>query len=240
MRRAWIGAGGLLVAALVVGGASGSAVTRTPDDVAAGISLQQSASARIEADGKTIYFDPLFDDKTLAPPADLILITHAHDRHCSAPTILRILKADTAIVAPESCARLLRETHAESITTPVPGKALRIAGFTVESVPAYTPDHADHPLAAGGVGYVLTIDGVKVYHSGSTALVPELKALRADVALMAFWNGYILSTEDAATLARSLGAKIVIPIHCKPEEAVKLRHTLQPAIRVVLQDQPAS
>jgi L-ascorbate metabolism protein UlaG (beta-lactamase superfamily) len=218
MRRAWIGAGGLLAAALVaVEGAPGAVVTRTPDDVAAGISLQQSASARIEADGKTIYFDPFFDDKTPAPPADLILITHAHDRHCSAPTILRILKADTAIVAPEGCARLLRETRAESITTPVPGKALRIAGFTVESVSAYTPDHADHPLAAGGVGYVLTI-----------------------VALIAFWNGYILSTDDAATLARSLGAKIVIPIHCKPEEAVKLRDALQPAIRVVLQDQPPS
>ena len=34
-------------------------------------------------------------------------------------------------------------------------------------------------------------------------------------------DGYILSTQDAAEVARSLGAKLVIPIHGKPEEAVE-------------------
>jgi L-ascorbate metabolism protein UlaG (beta-lactamase superfamily) len=107
--------------------------------------------------------------------------------------------------------------------------------------PGLRPAHApnpDHPREAGGVGYVLRIDGVRVYHSGSTALVPELEKLRADVALIAFWDGYILSTQDAAELARRLGAKVVIPIHCKPEEALKLRETLQPGIRVLVKQQP--
>jgi L-ascorbate metabolism protein UlaG (beta-lactamase superfamily) len=120
------------------------------------------------------------------------------------------------------------------ITTPVPGQITQLAGLTVEPVPAYTPQHPDHPRETGGVGYVLTIGGVRVYHSGSTALVPELKEVRADVALLAFVEGYILGTQDAAELARSLGAKFVIPIHCKPEEAVKLRDALQPSIRVLI------
>ena len=161
-------------------------------------------------------------------------MTHGHDRLCSPATVARILKPETTIVAPEGCARALRETAGRPITTPVPGKSTQFAGLAVEPVPAYTPQHPDHARDAGGVGYVLTIGGVRVYHSGSTALVPELKKLRADVALLAFWDGYILNTQEAAELARSLGVKSVIAIHCKPEEAVKLRDALQPSIRVLI------
>jgi len=239
MGRSWSCAGGLLVAAVIaVHGAPGVAGTSTPEDVAERISVQEAASARVEAGGKIVYFDPFFDEKTPAPAADLILITHGHERHCEAEIVARILKPETTIVAPESCARALRDVAKRPITTPVPGQAVQLAGLTVEPVPAYTPDHADHPRETGGVGYVLTIDGVRIFHSGSTALVPELKELRADIALIAFWDGYILGTEDAAALARSLGATFVVPIHCKPEEAVKLRDALQPAIRVFIKDRP--
>jgi L-ascorbate metabolism protein UlaG (beta-lactamase superfamily) len=235
MGRSWSCAGALFVAAVIAAsGAPGVAGTSTPEDVAGYISVQAAASVRVEVDGKTVYFDPFFDEKTPAPAADLILITHGHDRHCSPATIARILKPETTIVAPESCARTLRETAKRPIATPVPGKITQFAGLTVEPVPAYTPQHPDHPRETGGVGYVLTIGGVRVYHSGSTALVPELKEVRADVALLAFVEGYILGTQDAAELARSLGAKFVIPIHCKPEEAVKLRDALQPSIRVLI------
>jgi hypothetical protein len=50
--------------------------------------------------------------------------------------------------------------------------------------------------------------------------------------VLAFWEGYILSTQDAAELARSLKAKIVVPTHCRPEEAVKLRELLKGTARV--------
>lgn len=89
----------------------------TPEDVAGQISVQGAASARVEVDGKTVYFDPFFDEKTPAPAAELILITHGHDRHCSPATVARILKPETTIVAPEACARTLREKAKRPITT---------------------------------------------------------------------------------------------------------------------------
>jgi L-ascorbate metabolism protein UlaG (beta-lactamase superfamily) len=232
MGRSWSRA--IVAAVIAVSGAPVAAGASTPEDVAGHVSVQAAASARLEMEGKIVYFDPFFEEKTPAPAADLILITHGHDRHCSPATIARILKPETTIVAPESCAGAIRDTAKRPITTPVPGQTLQAAGLTVEPVPAYTPRHPDHPREAGGVGYVLTIGGVRVYHSGSTALVPELRKVRADVALLAFWDGYILSTQDAAELARSLGAKVVIPIHCKPEEAAELRDALQPSIRVLI------
>ena len=216
----------------------GLAESLTPEELAAHISLQAGASARVEAAGKVVYFDPFFDEKTEAPPADLILISHGHERHCETGPVSRILKADTVIVAPESCATRLKDAVKRAITTPVPGEAMTVAGLSVTPVAAYTPNHADHPKSLGGVGYVLAIGGVRVYHSGSTALVPETKAARADIGIIAFWNGYILSTEDAAAVARSLGAKIVLPTHCKPEDAVKLRDMLEPAIKVDIRTRP--
>jgi len=239
MPRQWGRMGVLVVGVLTTTAGSGLAAgMTTPQAVAKNIATQDAASARLELDGKVVYFDPFFDEKAPAPAADLILITHGHDRHCSPGTVARILKADTVIVAPASCAQALADVAKRSITTPMPGKTISAVGVTVESVPAYTPDNPDHARDTGGVGYVLTIDGVRVYHSGSTALVPELKTVRADVALLAFWEGYILSTQDAASLARSLGVKVVIPIHCKPEEAVKLRDMLQPAIQVDVRTLP--
>jgi L-ascorbate metabolism protein UlaG (beta-lactamase superfamily) len=127
---------------------------------------------------------------------------------------------------------MLAQVVKQPITLAVPGVTTEIQGITVEVVPAYTTRHADHARESGGVGYVVTIGGVRIYHSGSTELVPELKTVRADVAVLCFIEGYIMSTQDAAELARSLKAEIVIPTHCKPEEAVKLRELLKDTTRV--------
>jgi L-ascorbate metabolism protein UlaG (beta-lactamase superfamily) len=204
----------------------------TPEELVRHLTLQKAASVRVEAGGKTVYFDPFFDESVEAPRADLIVITHYHENHCSAKTVARILKPETTVIAPENCRQMLAAVVKQPITLAVPGVTTKVGEITVEPVPAYTLHHADHARERGGVGYVVTIGGVRVYHSGSTELVPELKAVRADVAVLAFVEGYIMNTQDAAELARSLGAKIVVPTHCKPEEAVKLRELLKGTTRV--------
>jgi L-ascorbate metabolism protein UlaG (beta-lactamase superfamily) len=220
------------LASLILPAALHSAAALTPDELVRHLTLQKAASVRIEAEGKTIYFDPFVDENADAPRADLIVITHYHDNHCSAKTVARILKPETTVIAPESCRQMLAGTVKQPITLAVPGVTTKVGEITVEPVPAYTPHHADHARERGGVGYVVTIGGVRVYHSGSTELVPELRAVRADVAVLAFVDGYIMNTQDAAELARSLEAKVVVPTHCKPEEAVKLRELLKGTTRV--------
>ena len=58
--------------------------------------------------------------------------------------------------------------------------------------------------------------------------------------LITFWDGYILSTEDTAAVARNLGAKIGHPTHCKSEDAVKLREMLEPAVKVDIGAHPTT
>lgn len=204
----------------------------TPDELVRHLTLQKAASVRVEAEGKTVYFDPFFDEKVEAPPADLIVLTHYHEKHCSAKTVARILKPETTVIAAEGCRQMLAGVVKQPITLAVPGVTTKVGDIRVEPVAAYTLHHADHARERGGVGYVVTIGGVRIYHAGSTDLVPELKSVRADVAVLWFVDGYIMNTQDAAELARSLKAKIVIPTHCKPEEAVKLRELLKGTAQV--------
>jgi L-ascorbate metabolism protein UlaG (beta-lactamase superfamily) len=223
---------GLTLAFVALPALPRSAAALTPDDLVRHLALQEAASVRVEAEDQTVYFDPFFDESVPAPPADLIVITHNHDRHCSAKTVARILKPETTIIAPDDCSRMLASVVRQPITPASPGVTIKVGTVTVEPVPAYTLSHPDHARERGGVGYIVTIGGVRIYHSGSTDLVPELRPLRADVAVLCFWEGYIMSTQDAAELARSLKAKIIVPTHCKPEEAAKLRDLLKGTARV--------
>ena len=60
------------------------------------------ASFRVEAMGMTIYIDPWQLKET--PPADVILVTHEHQDHCSPEDITSIQGEDTVIVAPKAAA----------------------------------------------------------------------------------------------------------------------------------------
>jgi L-ascorbate metabolism protein UlaG (beta-lactamase superfamily) len=225
---------GLVLVVFAVPPALRSEATLTPQELVRHVSLHEAASVRLQAAGRTVYFDPFFDGKVVAPPADLIVITHDDARHCSDRTVARILEPDTTLIAPEGCRRMLSGVAKNTVTLAAPGVVTKVGEITVEAVPAYTPHHPDHARERGGVGYVVTLGGVRIYYSGSTELVPELQAVRADVAVLAFWEGYVMSTEEAAELARSLQAKVVVPTHCKPEEALKLRDLLGGAAHVEL------
>jgi L-ascorbate metabolism protein UlaG (beta-lactamase superfamily) len=67
----------------------------------------------------------------------------------------------------------------QPITPSAPGTTTKVGEITVEVVPAYTPHHPDHARERGGVGYVVSLGGVRIYHSGSTELAPTQVELMA-------------------------------------------------------------
>ena len=71
-----------------------------------------------------------------------------------------------------------------------------------------------HPKANNWVGYLLTIDGVKIYHFGDTERIPEMKNIVCDIALLPLGQKYTMnSVQEAADAALDARAKIAIPIH---------------------------
>jgi L-ascorbate metabolism protein UlaG (beta-lactamase superfamily) len=154
-----------------------------------------------------VYLDP-FQLHDGLPPADLILITHAHYDHLSPKDVARIRTPKTVVVGPKEVAEAL--TGVEVIAA---GETRSFAGVTVRAVPAYNTNKTFHARASGKVGYVFTVAGVSYYHAGDTDLIPEMAGLKPDVALLPVSGTYVMTAEEAAQAARAIKPKVAVPMH---------------------------
>jgi len=192
---------------------------------------------RLETAGKVIYFDPFRID--VKDEADVVFITHSHQDHFSKADLRKVLTQETIIVAPASCESELRGFDNEKLLLQ-PGDTATVAGFPVQAVPMYNRVKTKfHPKEKRWLGYVVTIDGVRLYHAGDTERIPEMQEFRCDIALLPLGQTYTMnSVEEAAQAARDVRARIVVPMHYgfyegKIEDIEILRELLKEEIEVI-------
>jgi L-ascorbate metabolism protein UlaG (beta-lactamase superfamily) len=172
--------------------------------------FRQSALRWLD-DERTIYIDP-WGTPPDAPPADLILITHAHFDHFQPDEIARLSTSSTKIVGPHDVAAELTG----DVTAVAPGESHEVAGVRFTTVPAYnTREEAleFHPRANRWVGYVLELGGRSYYHAGDTDDLPELEDIRTDVAFVPVGGHYTMDAVQAAGLVRSISPSLAVPMH---------------------------
>jgi L-ascorbate metabolism protein UlaG (beta-lactamase superfamily) len=164
--------------------------------------------------GKTIYIDPYRTSE--GPPADLVLITHDHYDHFSPADVKQLSGRHTKIVGP---ARVTEQVKGPVISV-APGEEVEIDGIDIVAVAAYNTNKLNsdgkpfHPKEAGGVGYVVTGGGRKIYHAGDTDVIPEMdQATGVDVALLPVSGTYVMTAIEAVEAARRIGPKLAIPMH---------------------------
>ena len=168
------------------------------------------ATFRIDDGAAVLYVDP-WKLPAGAPQADVILITHAHYDHYSPEDIAKIEKPTTVFVAPADVASKLARTH---VVTATPGGSYQAGPVKVEAVAAYNIDKDFHPKANGWVGYIVTLStGQRVYHTGDSDVTPEMKEVRADVALMPCGGTYTMTAAEVAAAANACRPGILIPMH---------------------------
>ncbi len=157
--------------------------------------------------GKVVYTDPFNIRKQDA--ADIILITHEHYDHCSPDDVKKIQKSDTVIVAPPDCAGKL----SGNIKTVVPGDKLKIGDVEIEAVPSYNTNKQFHTKSRNWVGYIITVNGERIYLAGDTDFIPEMKTFKADIALLPVSGTYVMTAEEAVEAALAIKPKIAVPMH---------------------------
>jgi L-ascorbate metabolism protein UlaG (beta-lactamase superfamily) len=162
----------------------------------------------LRAGGKIIYFDP-FQLGPGLPAADIICISHAHYDHCSPADVLTIQQPSTLIVTEIQAAAKLKG----KIITLAPSERYEVEGVTIEAVPAYNTNKQFHPQGNHWLGFILTVDGVRIYHAGDTDYIPEMNNIRADIALLPVSGTYVMTAEEAAQAAIAIGPKIAVPMH---------------------------
>jgi len=171
------------------------------------------ASFRIEADGLVVYIDPW--QLGHSPEADIILITHEHQDHCSPDDVAKIQKDDTVIVTIKACAEKLKG----QIEIVEPGDSLNVKGVAIETVPAYnltkfrSPGNPFHPKEAGHVGFIVTLGGQRIYHTGDVDVIPEMKSIQTDIALLPVSGTYVMTADEAVQAAELIRPKVAIPMH---------------------------
>ena len=163
----------------------------------------------------TVYIDP-WKLRAGAPRADLVLVTHDHFDHFSPHDIARVATPRTTLIGPASVTAQVEGVAAVTLSA---GETATVGGVTVTAVPAYDvdkfrqPGEVFHPRAAGGLGYIVELDGRRIYHAGDTDAIPEMREVRCDVALLPVSGTYVMTAEEAAEACRMISAAAVVPMH---------------------------
>lgn len=96
------------------------------------------------------------------------------------------------------------------------GEESEILGLTVQAVPMYNlpdDDSSRHPKGWGN-GYVLTIGGDRLYFSGDTEDIPEMRMLsNIDYAFVCMNLPYTMDVDQAADAVLDFAPKVVYPYH---------------------------
>jgi len=164
------------------------------------------SSVKIKSD-RTIYIDPW---KLKNPePADLILISHSHRDHFSPDDIRKIKKKETVIIATADVAVDL----SGDVRAVKPGDRVELPWITVEAVPAYNPGKPFHPKENDWIGFILTVDGRRIYYCGDTDFIPEMKEVRADIMIIPVGGTYTMNAEEAARAVALIRPEAAVPIH---------------------------
>jgi L-ascorbate metabolism protein UlaG (beta-lactamase superfamily) len=190
------------------------------------------ASLMLEFSGKTIHVDPTGDYSRMNKPADLILITDIHGDHMSAPSVAQLKKAGTIVVAPTEVQKTVTEArvinNGQTQTVNVAGTNIQI-----EAVPAYNLTRGPQPgqlyhTKGRGNGYILTLGGKRVYMSGDTECVPEIKALRnIDIAFLPMNLPFTQTAAEAAECIKAFRPKVFYPYHYRGTDLAPLSAGLQ-------------
>ena len=167
--------------------------------------------------GRTVYIDP-YEIKG-GEEADILLISHDHLDHCSPEDVEKIISAKTTIITTAESKRKLSKTKAKDIRVAKPGQKILIDDVSIETVPAYnvnkfrSPGKPFHPRQNEMLGFIITMNGARIYHAGDTDSIPEMERFSVDVACLPVSGTYVMTAEEAAESTKRIKLKVAIPMH---------------------------
>lgn len=176
------------------------------------------ASMVLEYGEIAIYVDPVGPDSLYAsfPDPDLILVTDIHGDHFNLQTLEALNTAQAKIIVPQAVADGMPDSFAPQIDVLNNGERKERFGITVEAIPMYNlrEEALSFHQKGRGNGYILNMDGQRVYISGDTEDIPEMRALKdIDIAFVCMNLPFTMTVERAADAVLEFKPKQVYPYH---------------------------
>ncbi|SDZ95308.1 MBL fold metallo-hydrolase [Bizionia paragorgiae] len=185
----------------------------------------EHATLSIEFGEDIIYIDPVgdFKAKNLNMSPSYILITDIHPDHLSLKTLESFNLKGTKIIAPEAVKEQLSKQLASQTIVLKNGEIQETKNFSVEAVPMYNLREEAlqyHPKGRGN-GYILTLGDQRIYISGDTEDIPEMRALKnIDKAFICMNLPYTMTVKSAADAVLEFAPTEVYPYHYRGTEGL--------------------
>ena len=201
--------------------------------------ISVNAQSSIHISGKdSIYFDP-YQINEAYHDADMVFITHEHYDHFSSEDIEKVAREDTVYIVPISMFDSIKKTGVEDerIYSMEPGGLKVIRGIKIEAVPAYNINKEFHPKGNGWLGYIITVDKIRIYVSGDMDVTPESNQVKCDIAMIPIGGYYTMDLKEAAAYINEIRPRIVIPTHYgtvvgNAEDGMEFKKLINSPIRV--------
>jgi L-ascorbate metabolism protein UlaG (beta-lactamase superfamily) len=182
----------------------------------------QHATFVMKWNGKTIFVDPTGGGDAFKEQGkpDLILVTDIHGDHFDPKTLTAVRTPESVLVVPAAVADKMGADKG-SAKILANGEKGTFAEIGVEAIPMYnlTAERKNFHTKGRGNGYVLTIGDKRIYISGDTEDIPEMRALKnIDAAFVCMNLPYTMDVEHAADAVLAFKPKVVYPYHYRGKE----------------------
>ncbi|RZS93893.1 MBL fold metallo-hydrolase [Aquimarina brevivitae] len=176
------------------------------------------ASAVIKSGNKAMFIDPTGGPTPYASykTPDIVFITDIHGDHMNISTLDSLNLENSKLIVPQAVAEKLPAAYTDQIVIINNGETKEIDGITVEAIPMYNlrEEALKFHEKGRGNGYVLTIDGERIYFSGDTEDIAEMRNLKnIDRAYVCMNLPYTMTVDKAADAVLDFKPKQVYPYH---------------------------
>jgi len=206
------------------------------------------ASMVLEWGGVVIYNDPVGDKERYkgCDAPNFILVSDIHGDHLSVETIEGLVTPSTQIIAPKAVVEKLPSALLSQTKLLANDETIEVDGISITAVPMYNlreEAKAFHEKGRGN-GYVLQKNGTRVYISGDTEDIPEMRNLQnIDLAFVCMNLPYTMPVNAAASAVVDFQPKTVVPYHFRGkngmsdvEAFVQQVNAKAPKVEVVMLD----
>lgn len=179
----------------------------------------------IETEDHVIYVDPTGGSEAFKnqKKPTLVLITDIHGDHLSVETLEALNLENVLTIVPQAVADQLPENLITNLKILENNDATEVNSLLVEAIPMYNlrEEALKFHTKGRGNGYVLTTNEERIYISGDTEDIPEMRNLKdIDKALVCMNLPYTMPVERAASAVLDFKPKQVYPYHYRGSEGL--------------------
>jgi L-ascorbate metabolism protein UlaG (beta-lactamase superfamily) len=194
------------------------------------VSWHGHASLSLDINDTKVLIDPFFTDNPVCnvdageASADYILVTHGHGDHVG-DALAIAQRCDSLVISNfEICSWIATQGHPKVHAQHIGGGYQHPFGHVKLTVAFHGSGLPDGSYGGMPAGFLLTVDGKKIYIAGDTALFSDMQLIGSaglDLAIIPIGDNYTMGPDDALQAVKFLKSKAVIPYHYSTWEPIE-------------------